>query len=130
MKGDEVAKRKPHWRPIAGAAVALVLGAGGCGNGHDVPSDIAGGASTTPASGTVAISSANCAIVEGSDRLTVAVSLVDELLRTEAVFRDANPGSPAQFRARESADELRYRLETLVGRRCLSKDEVREPNVP
>ena len=62
-----------------------------------------------------------CPVVQGSDRLTAAVSLVEQLLRTEAVFRVADPGSPAQFRARESADDLRYRLETLVGQRCLSK---------
>lgn len=36
--------------------------------------------------------------------------LIGELVRTEAVFQKATPGSPAQFRARESADDLWARL--------------------
>ena len=32
--------------------------------------------------------------------------LTEQLVRTEAVFHKATPGSPAQFRAREEADKL------------------------
>ena len=130
MKRVEVAKRNPHWRAIAGASVALALVAGGCGTGNDAPSGVAAGGNITPAPSTETISSVTCPVVGGADRLTVAVSLVEELLRTEAIFRRADPGSPAQFRARESADELRYRVETLVGRRCLSKQAVPESSAP
>ncbi len=38
--------------------------------------------------------------------------LAQELEWTEDVFRQATPGSPAQFRARESADALRLKLES------------------
>lgn len=130
MKLAEVPKRTPHCRPIAGAAVALVLSASGCGGtGDDVRLGVAGG-NTTPAARSEAISARACPVVRGSDHLTVAVSLVEELLWTEAVFRRADPGSPAQFRARESADGLRDRLERLLDSGCLSKQALPEPSVP
>ena len=36
--------------------------------------------------------------------------LIEELVRTEAVFHKATPGSPAQFRSLEAAYELREKL--------------------
>ena len=36
--------------------------------------------------------------------------LIEELVRTEAVFQKATAGSPAQFRAREAAYDLREKL--------------------
>ena len=130
MNRAKIAKRTPHWWAIAGAAVALALSASGCGGtGDDAPLGVAGG-NTMPARSTEALTAATCPIAHGSDLMTVAVSLVEELLWTEGVFTRADPGSPAQFRARESADELRYRLETLVGRRCRTKQAGSEPSVP
>jgi hypothetical protein len=38
------------------------------------------------------------------------MSTTEELAFTERVFSGATPGSPAQFRARESADALRAQL--------------------
>ena len=123
-------KRTPHWRAIAGAAVALALSASGCGGtGDDAPLGVTGG-NTTPAPRTETISAPTFPLVEGSDHLTVAVLLVEELLWTEGVFHRSDPGSAAQFRARESADELRHRLQTLVGPSCLSRHAPREPSVP
>ena len=40
------------------------------------------------------------------------MSLTEQLTWTEQVFKNATPGSPAQFRARESADSLRERIST------------------
>ena len=41
---------------------------------------------------------------------TAADQLIEELVRTEAVFHKATAGSPAQFRAREAAYDLREKL--------------------
>jgi hypothetical protein len=66
-----------------------------------------------------AVATPSCSTIESGDRLSVAVALVDERVRTEGVFSGAEPGSVAHFRSREVADDLRHRLETLLHRRCL-----------
>ncbi len=45
-----------------------------------------------------------------------ASTLLEELLWTDEVFDRATPGSPAQFRARESADALRTKISGTGGR--------------
>ena len=46
-------------------------------------------------------------------RLSAEASVIDEIVWTESKFDGATPGSPAQFRAREAADALRWNLEQL-----------------
>ncbi len=108
-----------RWHLI-GAAVAVTVAATACGSGDDHlsspgrMSDVAG--ETTPLTALVA---APCPTIENADRLSVALALVDELISTEGVFGGAEPASPAQFRSREVADDIRHRLDTLLHPRCL-----------
>ena len=107
-------------RRLIGAGVAVTLAATACGSadgGFSSP----GQASATHGNATqmTAYITTPCPTIESGDGLSVAVALVDELIRTEGVFSGAEPGSAAQFRSREVADDLRHRLETLLHRRCL-----------
>ena len=47
------------------------------------------------------------------DRLSAEASLIEEVIWTQSVFDGATPGSPAQFRAREASDALRWKLDQL-----------------
>lgn len=47
------------------------------------------------------------------DRLSAEASVIEEIIWTESVFDGATPGSPAQFRAREASDALRWKLDQL-----------------
>jgi len=46
-------------------------------------------------------------------RLSAEASVVEEILWTESKFDGATPGSPEEFRAKEAADALRWKLEQL-----------------
>ena len=54
--------------------------------------------------------------VAAHDRLSAEASVIEEILWTESKFDGATPGSPAQFRAREASDALRWKLEQLRSR--------------
>ncbi len=105
---------------LVGAAVAVTIAATACGRGDNHLSSprqtSAAAGNTTPLTALVA---PPCPNIENADRLSVALALVDELISTEGVFSRAEPGSAAQFRTREVADDLRHRLETLLHPRCL-----------
>ncbi len=47
------------------------------------------------------------------NRLSAEASVIEEILWTESKFDGATAGSPAQFRAREASDALRWKLEQL-----------------
>ena len=51
--------------------------------------------------------------VAAHDRLSAEASVIEEIVWTESKFDGATPGSPAQFRAREASDALRWKLEQL-----------------
>ena len=113
-------QNKTSRRRLTGAALAVTLAATACGSadgGFSSPGQASAAHGNTTQ--LTAVITPPCPTIESGDRLSVAVALVDELLRTEGVFSGAEPGSAAQFRSREVADDLRHRLETLLHRRCL-----------
>ena len=107
-------------RRLIVAGVALTLAATACGSadgGFSSPGQASAAHGNTTQM--TAVITPPCPTIESGGRLSVAVALVEELVRTEGVFSGAEPGSAAQFRLREVADDLRQRLETLLHRRCL-----------
>jgi hypothetical protein len=63
------------------------------------------------AAGVLAVGSITLGPAAAGQEDAERVRLAQELQWTEDVFREATPGSPAQFRARESADALRLKLQ-------------------
>ena len=108
-----------RWASI-GVAAVLALGAG-CSSGDE--SEPSQKATEVPVSGEVQARVVSCPAIGESARAGVAFSLVEQLLSAEGTFRVATSGSVAQFRARESADDLRSRLHTLLDARCLSTSQ-------
>ena len=108
-------RRKSGLLAAALLTVGLVVGAAGWAGAQAGPSKRQDPIERvgTLLTGVTAGSPAQSGLVEERDRLARVTKLTEELDYVKGVFRQASPGSPAQFRAKEEADSLREELREL-----------------